>query len=137
MVAVVSIFDERPGVGRRLSLHLDVPERITARELIRRRVVTELADVEAGPVRCDQWLVVPGDFEWTLNGDRPAFGPRPYSLRRCIDADLCVRQALDAFAHNAFFMIFDGRQITDLDQPLVVERESAVTFIRLVPLAGG
>jgi hypothetical protein len=34
-------------------------------------------------------------------------------------------------------MIFDGRQITDLDDVLIVEHDSALTFLRLVPLVGG
>jgi hypothetical protein len=34
-------------------------------------------------------------------------------------------------------MIFDGRQIVDLDEVLTVKEDSAVIFLRLVPLVGG
>ena len=45
--------------------------------------------------------------------------------------------ALEGFARNAFFLIIDGRQVTDLDALIALRPASAVTFVRLVPLKGG
>jgi len=54
-----------------------------------------------------------------------------------IESEPLIAVALVAFARNGFFMIFDGRQIIDLDEVLTVEHDSALTFLRLVPLVGG
>jgi hypothetical protein len=34
-------------------------------------------------------------------------------------------------------LLIDDRQLDELDQPLELTNESVVTFVRLVPLAGG
>jgi len=70
-----------------------------------------------------------------LNGPR-VYGPgvaRTYLIK----SEPLIAVALKAFTSNGFFMIFDGRQIVDLDEVLTVEDDSAVTFLRLVPLVGG
>jgi hypothetical protein len=54
-----------------------------------------------------------------------------------IKSEPLIAVALEAFTRNGFFMIFDGRQIIDLDEVLTIEQDSAVTFLRLVPLVGG
>ena len=45
--------------------------------------------------------------------------------------------ALDGFVRNAFFLIVDGRQVTELDETIPFRPTSEVTFVRLVPLVGG
>jgi hypothetical protein len=45
--------------------------------------------------------------------------------------------ALNGFRRNAFFLIVDGRQVTDLDEVIPFRTTSQVTFLRLVPLVGG
>jgi hypothetical protein len=45
--------------------------------------------------------------------------------------------ALDGFARNAFFLVVDGRQMTDLDEEIPLQPKSRVTFVRLLPLQGG
>jgi hypothetical protein len=45
--------------------------------------------------------------------------------------------ALDGFRRNAFFLVVDGQQATDLDMPIQLRPTSEVTFVRLVPLKGG
>lgn len=134
MTMLLEVYDQRPGAGKELSHRLELPsERITARELIRRRVEAELSDRNAVDDEAKQWLVRPGATERALNGERGSYGPHS----RAINVDASVEQAFRAFERNGFFMIFDGRQVTDLDEVLTVERESALTFIRLTPLVGG
>jgi hypothetical protein len=70
-----------------------------------------------------------------LNGSRGTYGPGRGHMT--IASEPLVAVALAAFGRNGFFMIFDGRQITDLDDVLTVEHDSALTFLRLVPLVGG
>jgi hypothetical protein len=132
---------------------LELPiERMTARDLIRCRIEADVAihnaverarcDGEvAADEACTEWLVMPGTIERALTGERRAYGPRPGVMApkrmTLIESEPLIAVALEAFARNGFFMIFDGRQIVDLDEVLTVEQDSAVTFLRLVPLVGG
>ena len=45
--------------------------------------------------------------------------------------------ALDGFLRNAFFLVVDGRQATDIDEAIPLKPTSDVTFVRLLPLQGG
>jgi hypothetical protein len=160
MNAVLDIYDERrPGARRELRHRLELPaDRMTARDLIRCRIETEVAihnaverarfsgetaAYEAGRATPNEWLVTPGAVEQALNGIRSAYGPRPgLNLKTpgsmtLIESDPLIAVALEAFTRNGFFMIFDGRQVADLDEVLTVEHDSALTFLRLVPLVGG
>ena len=156
MNAVLDIYDERrPGAARELRHRLELPaERITARDLIRCRIEADVAlhntaervrfDSEIAAQEADrgprnEWLVTPGAIERALNGPRGAYGPGVRARKRVnlIKSEPLIAVALEAFARNGFFMIFDGRQIVDLDEVLTVEHDSAVTFLRLVPLVGG
>jgi hypothetical protein len=158
MNAVLEIYDERrPGAARELRHRLELPaERISARDLIRCRIEAdvalhnaaerarytgEVAAYEANRDAPNEWLVTPGAVERALNGERRAYGPRPGvrtpESMTLIDSEPLIVVALEAFARNGFFMIFDGRQVVDLDEVLTVAQDSTVTFLRLVPLVGG
>jgi hypothetical protein len=161
MTAVLEVYDQRPGAARQLRHTLDLPtERVTAREMIRRRIEAEVTvynaaekarfvsetatyrtDLDAQNDASSAWLVRPGTVEQALNGTRPAYGPRPGVTNPAkltlIDSEAQIAMALHSFAHNGFFMIFDGRQILELDEVMNVERDSALTFLRLVQLVGG
>ena len=92
MAAVVQLVDETPGSGGTpkpvLELRL-VSEKITARELIRRRVEREVDEYNRRPRRVFVGLVQPTDAERALNGFRMK-RPRP------LDPEEQVRAALDA-----------------------------------------
>ena len=145
MNTVLEIYDERrPGAERELRHRLELPvERMTARDLIRCRIEADVAihnavertRLDAKIAAWDQWLVRPGSVERALNGQRGTYGPA--RGHKTLASEPLVAVALEAFARNGFFMIFDGRQITDLDDVLTVEHDSALTFLRLVPLVGG
>ena len=149
MNAVLEIYDERqPGAERELRHRLELPfERITARDLICCRIEADVAIHNAaerarheGKIAADRdasdgWLVTPGPVERALNGPRGVYGPG--SRPDLIESERLIAVALEAFARNGFFMIFDGRQIVDLDEVLTLEADSTVTFLRLVPLVGG
>ena len=158
MVAVLEIYDERrPGAKREWRHTLELPaDRISARALIQCRVETEVAlhnareqarfsgEKAAAATHDDsrnQWLVTPGAVEQALNGLRGAYGPRP-GLKTAmkpglVDSKPLVSVALEAFARNGFFMIFDGRQVTDPDEILTVRHDSTAIFLKLTPLIGG
>jgi hypothetical protein len=156
MNAVVEIYDERrPGAERQLRHRLELPtERMTARDLIRCRIEADvaihnaverarfdetIAVREANRDAHNEWLVTPGAVERALNGTRGGYGRGVKARKRMtlIKSEPLIAVALEAFTRNGFFMIFDGRQIIDLDEVLTIEQDSAVTFLRLVPLVGG
>ncbi|HEY2137540.1 MAG TPA: hypothetical protein VGH49_16750 [Xanthobacteraceae bacterium] len=158
MNAVLEIYDERwPGAERELRHRLALPvERMTARDLIRCRIDAEVAihnaverarhegQIAAHDAARDapsEWLVTPGALERSLNGPRGAYGPWPGvktpESMTLLESEPLIAVALEAFARNGFFMIFDGRQIVDLDEVLTIAHDSVLIFLRLVPLVGG
>ena len=54
-----------------------------------------------------------------------------------VDPEKAVYEALAGFQQNAFFVLIDGRQVTELEEELVLTPQSQVQFIRLMPLVGG
>ena len=54
-----------------------------------------------------------------------------------VDVDLAVSVALEAFEDGFYYVLVDRRQCASLDEQVVVGEDSTVTFLRLVPLAGG
>jgi len=131
MEAVLRIYDEAPGAGRRPAATLSLAsERITARELIRRRVEEEVAAFNAAQDEIFRGLVQPSESERLLNGFR-------LKKRRVLDPEAQLRVALESFNKNGFVLLFDDRQIDDLDKEIVVTADSAATFLKLVPLVGG
>ncbi len=133
MEAVLRLVDESPGSSREpkpvFELRL-ASEKITARELIRRRVEHEVAEYNKRPRRVFAGLVQPTDAERALNGYRMK-RPRP------LDPEAQVKAALDAFEANAFFLLFDDSQVESLDQELVLTDDSVASFVQLTPLVGG
>ena len=129
--ATLSIFDEVVGTGRqeRFTLQL-ASERVTARELIERRVREEVTAYNRNRAEHYFGLVQPSDSERLLNGYR-------MGAQRVIDADEQCARAIEAFARNGFLLLVDDRQISALDEPIVLRGRAEVTFLKLVPLVGG
>jgi hypothetical protein len=105
-------------------------DRITVRELIRRRVYQEVKDYNIQQPEYFRGLVQPTEAEQTLNGYR-------LKRRRQIDWEQQFEQALQAFAGNGFVLLVDDRQMDDLEAEIVVSPETMVTFLKLVALVGG
>jgi hypothetical protein len=108
----------------------DVPAPIRLRDLICHRVREEVTRYNARPVARFDGLVQPTDAERTLNG---------YVLRvpRTLDWRAQADTALSAFGRNGFFVFAGGRQVEDLDEELTLAEADVVSFVRLIPLAGG
>lgn len=105
-------------------------ERLTVRELIRSRVWQEVNEYNARRNGFFQGLVQPTDAERELNGYRLARG-------RHVDFERQLSAALEAFNRGHVLVLVDDRQLEDLDDELVLGPGSEVSFLRLVPLAGG
>jgi hypothetical protein len=130
-MAVVMVRDETPS-GRPIdSWQLaDLPDRITARELVRLRVREEVARYNATGGAIFRGLVRPLDAKETQNG---------YVVRdgRRLDWSAQADHACAAFAGNGFVMLAGDRQIEDLDEVIDLSHDVEVAFIKLVPLVGG
>jgi hypothetical protein len=129
MSVALKIVDQTLGVYPYVTRELRLAsERITLRELIRRRIDEEAREINAGSddVRS---LVTPSAPEAALNGDR--------SRRRAVDADKQFEAAITAFQRNRIVVIVDGRQVQDLDHAIGVTPTTEVRFVKLVPLVGG
>ncbi|MEO0697874.1 MAG: hypothetical protein AAFY84_17465 [Pseudomonadota bacterium] len=142
MGAVLKLVDEEFGKGRSEPVELKLAsERTTARDLIARRIADEVAilrrherDMREAHNHTRSFLVRfdPASPEARLN--QPAKTQRLLSR---FDLEEEIRAAEGAFLKNAFIMLFDDRQIEDLDEELSVTPTSEMVFLRLVPLKGG
>lgn len=145
MQTVLKIVDECFGTGggdRRPALELRLAaERISARELIRRRIADEVetanrkrAEHAAGHARNRSFLIQLRDDapEVQLNaaGSKPA---RPTQFDEVVEYE----RAIAAFEQNQFLLLFDERQISDLDTMISVTPKSEMVFLYLTPLVGG
>lgn len=130
-MATVTFVDETTSGERRDSWGLEIAEeRLTAGELIRRRVFQEVAEYNARQPQIFNGLVQPSDAERALNG---------YRLRtpRRIDAEQQCELALKAFRGNGFLLLVGDRQVEDADQEVDLPLGTEVVFLKLVPLVGG
>ena len=59
------------------------------------------------------------------------------TLRQRVDDDEAVANAVQAFEDGLYYVFIDGTQYERLDEPVVVDGDSRITFLRLIPLAGG
>lgn len=110
---------------------LDIPEeRVTLREVIRRRVFQEVAEYNARHPAVFRSLVQPAGAETTRTG---------YTLRerRHVDAEAQYLLAVQAFGRNGFVVLVGDRQVEDLDVEVDLPAGTEVTFLKLVPLVGG
>ena len=131
MESALRVYDHTPGAPRAAARTLKLAtERITLRELIRRRVESEVAAHNASLGGSFDGLVQPTDSTAAATGYR-------LWQRRMLDADEQIRVALDAFQRRGFIVLFDERHIEDLDTDLVQTGDNEITFLKLVPLIGG
>ena len=130
-MATVTVYDETTSGGRTNELTLEfLDERITVRELIRSRVYQEVTEYNARMPEYFRGLVQPTDAERVLNGYR-------VRERRRLDWEAQYEKAIAAFQGNGFMILVDDRQLTELDQEIELRHDTAVTFLKLVPLIGG
>jgi hypothetical protein len=130
MSLTISIFDESNGGPRRDRGAIEWPTAsITLREIIRTRVQNEVEIYNQQGHTRFQGLIQPEEAERLLNGVRPSI---------CVmNADEQYAKAIATFERQGFVVLIGERQIHDLDEPLEIQPQAEVTFLRLVPLIGG
>ena len=105
-------------------------ETITVRELIAARVTQEVAQYHEQRPKYFRMLVQPSEAEQTLNGFK-------LGSTRQINPEQQVRKALEAFESNGFVVLVGNHQAENLDEVIVLQPETKITFLKLVPLVGG
>lgn len=105
-------------------------ERVTVREIIETRVMQEVEAYNLRKPERFQGLVEPSDAERQLNGVK-------LKKDRTVDGEKQVYVALDAFLRNGFFVLIGDQQATDLEQEVLLARDSRISFVKLTPLVGG
>jgi hypothetical protein len=131
VATTVTIVDEWTPGGEKYTWALDLlAERVTARELIRSRVYQEVTEYNALTPGQFRGLVQPTEAERVLNGYRIREG-------RKIDWEAQYAKAVAAFERNGFILLVDDQQLTELDEEVVVQPGTEVSFLRLLPLVGG
>ncbi|MCP2331212.1 hypothetical protein G443_001482 [Actinoalloteichus cyanogriseus DSM 43889] len=128
-MAEVTIVDESTGGAAPSTWTLEfLEERITVRELIRRRVYQEVGEYHAsgGEFR---GLVRPTARERALNGSPVGHGRVDWEEQ----ADLAEK----AFTRNGLVILVGDRQLVELDEEVDLTVHTEVTFLRLVALVGG
>ncbi|MFI9099715.1 hypothetical protein ACIGXA_04255 [Streptomyces fildesensis] len=131
-MGMVTFVDETTSGARRDAWGLEIAEeRLSVRELIRRRVFQEVAEYNARRSGEFRGLVQPTDTERMLNGC--------YTLRtpRRIDPEQQAELALTAFGRNGFLVLVGDRQVEELDAEVDLPLGTEVVFLKLVPLVGG
>ncbi|MFC6997800.1 hypothetical protein [Rufibacter roseus] len=105
-------------------------ELVTVEDIIEARVNKEVEEYNKKLPQYYNGLVQPTDSEAMLNG---------YKLkeRKKIDPEKQVYVALDAFLNNGYFVLVDNKQSESLDEEVLLNGSTTVSFLKLTPLVGG
>lgn len=105
-------------------------ELTTLKDIIEARVYAEVEMHNNKLPEYFRGLVQPKDAEHTLNG---------YKLKgsRKVDPEQQAFIALNAFQRNGFFVLIDNKQATSLDQEVLVNTQTTISFLKLTQLVGG
>jgi hypothetical protein len=130
-MVMVSFVDETTAGERRDAWHLEIfEERLSLREMLRRRVFQEVAEYHAQQSDVFRGLVQPGDTE-------PVRGGYRMRGRRRVDPEEQFTRAVEAFERNGFVVLVGDSQVEDLDAEIELRMGTEITFLKLVPLVGG
>ena len=75
-------------------------------------------------------LIEPGIEEKYLNKKKT-------NLRKKINLEKEIQFAEKAFEENNFFILVDDKQYEHLNDKVILEEDSKISFIKLIPLVGG
>lgn len=101
-------------------------EYITIIELIKARIEAEIIRYEKN-IKSYKGLITPSEIESRLNKK---------NIKK-IDTEKQLYIALEAFKNNGFILLVDDEQVEDLQQKVLVDETTNVSFIKLTPLIGG
>ena len=100
------------------------------RDLMRCRLQQEVERYNQMLPDTFQGLAQPEESEQVLNGFR-------MKIKRPLDWEAQRRRAYSSFEKNGFLMLVDGQRVTERNTQLDLHEDSAIDFIKPVPLVGG
>ena len=102
---------------------------LTVKELIQKRVEHRVSlQNQKTQLEYQQFE---NEVEKKLNKNTPVWE------KKKIDAEKEVYRAWEAFNNNAFVLMVDNKQVTDLEEEIMVFDDTEVSFVRLTQLVGG
>jgi hypothetical protein len=111
-------------------------EVLRLRDLIERVVRAEVAAFRERQAELATTVILTGP-EIAAGAARGKVAMGGQGERPAPDAEEAVATALLAFEDGLYFVFVDGRQATDLDEPVRLRPDGTVRFLRLVAIAGG
>ena len=140
---ILSIKEEVFGAGSIEEYDIQLSgQRVTLADLIQAKTAKEIELVNLRLRNND----VPGQHAWIKKEER-ILNERAIKKQEAkekeritsliVDEEKACYDALAGFQANAFFVIVDGEQKTDLNDELMLTKNTAVQFVRLTPLVGG
>jgi hypothetical protein len=131
-MSVAVLIKDETSIGKVISEQiLRFPaERITVRQLIEQRIDAEVEKYNANNAVAFWGLVQPSHSEQELNGFK-------IKKRKPVDAQSQKQLAIQAFQSNGFFLLVNDKQLTELEDEILITPNTSVLFIKLVPLVGG
>jgi hypothetical protein len=128
-MATVTVREETFPAGPTDDFTLDfLTERVTVREFIRALVYQTVTEQRAKQPPPAPTAFQPTAAEQVLNGARAP---------RRLDWEQEYARVLQAFQRGAVLLLVDDQQVTDLDATIDLGPDTRLSFLRLVPLAGG
>jgi len=126
------VIDETLSGERMRSFTIEsLTERMTVRDIIRARIWQEVQDYNAqSKITAFLGLIQPTEEEARRNG-------KLSRLFKPVDWERQYKAALRAFETNGFFILIGDRQASSLEEEFLIEAETEVSFVKLVPLVGG
>lgn len=120
---------------------LSLPEELEAQEITLRSLLTHIvhAEVEAFRSRQSQRrllnILSPEQIQIGLVQGKIESGGS--ELDQAVEVGEAVETALEAFTDGFYYVFLDEQQIEDLEAKVVLNQQSELLFLRLVPLVGG
>lgn len=111
---------------------------LTLRELIERKVIVEVMPIKE---QTDEQRRTakedPARFAWERLRSTRNKGKVSYEIGPEIVIEKEVQKALGAFQANRYSVFVNGKQITDLDETLDLDKTDRVVFLNILQLRGG
>lgn len=105
-------------------------EIITVKDIIEQRVIQEVEKYNASTNDYFNGFVQPTESEKALNGFK-------MKNKKKIDPEQQVYIALESFNSNGFFVLVNDAQVDSLDEKVLMNSGTTVSFLKLTPLVGG
>ena len=130
-MVLLKVLDETTTGVKEVAVELDFEvQRITVRELLEKRVYQEVYDFNRAPSRRFKGLVEPTEKEKRLNEQATKQSKR-------VDWKKQYEKALNAFEKKQILILVNKKQVTDPDEEFDIDENTEVSFLKIVPLAGG